>query len=604
MKPIWSPFAVRAQPISRALPTLAAGIAIAVCGQACDLKFGNIFGPSGPATSFEFVVGPSTVRPGAVITPAVEVALSNLSLGYTATDSIALRITNATGTPGAVLGGTITRGAVNGRATFTDLTVNKAGAAYRLSATFIYKGGVTAWSANSRAFNVTGPATHVVITPASPSLTVLGDNLQLTAEALDADNMATGDTAFAWTSSDPATVRVSATGLVTAAAYGTATIRATTGALSGSASVAVAVMVGKLASLSAGDRNTCGVTSTGAAYCWGGRDVASADSNTVLSQAAPWGVAGDLRFSSVSAGTSHVCGVATSGVVYCWGLNDRGQLGTGGTVSSTGPVEVAGGLSFAAASAGGSHSCGVTTDGAAYCWGANYTGQLGTDSAPGLCWTTPCAQMPTPVNSRLAFQSITAGLESACGVTTTGAAYCWGANYDGQLGDGSDSERYRSTPVVVSGGLTFASLSAGSDHTCGVTTNGAAYCWGYNAWGELGSATGTYGLVPVAVTGGLAFSAVSAGGVHTCGVTADGVAYCWGVNYDGELGDGSTSEFSRVPVAVAGGLRFASVSAGGRHTCGVTTDGVAYCWGLNDHGQLGTGGTVSSSTPVRVAGQP
>ncbi len=147
---------------------------------------------------------------------------------------------------------------------------------------------------------------------------------------------------------------------------------------------------------------------------------------------------------------------------------------------------------------------------------------------------------------------------------------------------------------------TFARVSAEGAHTCGVTSGGAAYCWGYNGDGELGDGTTADRLSPVPVGGGVSFAAVSAGdGGDTCGVTAGGAAYCWGDNSLGELGDGTTTNRSS-PVLVAGGVSFAAVSAGDIHTCGVTAGGAASCWGLNSAGQLGDGTTTDRSSPVLV----
>ena len=197
--------------------------------------------------------------------------------------------------------------------------------------------------------------------------------------------------------------------------------------------------------------------------------------------------------------------------------------------------------------------------------------------------TVPFTTGSTAPATNLVFAWVSVGYNRTCGVTTTGAAYCWGDNYTGGLGDGTYTNS--ATPVRVAGGLTFSTLSTSAFHTCGLTTAGAAYCWGTVATGNpIG-----FSATPVPVAGGLTFASVSAGYVHSCGVTTAGAAYCWGEGYDGELGDGSPETAEDAPQAVAGGLAFASVSAGGDQSCGVTITGAAYCWGMDTMGELGIG---------------
>ena len=166
------------------------------------------------------------------------------------------------------------------------------------------------------------------------------------------------------------------------------------------------------------------------------------------------------------------------------------------------------------------------------------------------------------------------------------------------------------TAVDEAPSVAFASVTAGVAHTCGLTTDGAAYCWGANSNGEFGNGTLTSSLTPVRAAEGLTFKSISAGDVHTCGLTTAGDTYCWGNQNYGQLGNGSVT-YSATPQKVTGGLKFASISAGAFHTCGVTTDGVAYCWGLGLYGALGIdeatfdnscGQRTYCSRPVRVAG--
>jgi alpha-tubulin suppressor-like RCC1 family protein len=199
----------------------------------------------------------------------------------------------------------------------------------------------------------------------------------------------------------------------------------------------------------------------------------------------------------------------------------------------------------------------------------------------------------------VAFTSISAGFDHTCGVTAAGDAYCWGTNELGQLGDGSTTDQVN--PVLVSGGLSFTAVSAGLQYTCGVTAGGAAYCWGRNGIGQLGDGTTSDHDAPAPVSGGLSFTTVVAGTVHTCGVTTVGAAYCWGSNGFGEVGDGSTSH-RLAPVPVAGGVSFVGVGVGSLHSCGLTGAGSAYCWGSNFSGLLGDGTTTDRLSPVPVAG--
>ena len=387
------------------------------------------------------------------------------------------------------------------------------------------------------------------------------------------------------------------------------------------------------ATVSAGSAHTCGVAKTGAGYCWGLNDHGQLGDGTTSQRTTPVPIAGGLSFSTgdpfgvgVSAAGSYTCGVATNSgqaITYCWGSNGNGQLGHKNGQDATTPRAVVATIGNRREIApipgswlatGLNHACSMDYDlGFDYCWGLNDNGQLGdgstsADSAPAPMPTLDCGDVDgAPGGARCPFQGVTAGGAHTCAVASglyanTHELFCWGANSNGQLGNGTTTDA--SNPVLVAGQIPFSDgeTSAGGAHTCGISIAGAAYCWGFNNDGQLGDGTTTQRPTPVRVAGGLSFSAISAGSLHTCGVTVAGAAYCWGLNDSGQLGDGSTTSRT-TPVPVVGGLSFRELSAGGLHTCGVTTAGAWYCWGSNSNGQLGNGTTTSSSVPVKVAGQ-
>jgi alpha-tubulin suppressor-like RCC1 family protein len=255
--------------------------------------------------------------------------------------------------------------------------------------------------------------------------------------------------------------------------------------------------------------------------------------------------------------------------------------------------------------------CGLGEDSLAFCWGANADDQLGhfggqpppldpcLNNNPKGCSLTPRQVSPNDTTPA-SYRRVTVGGHHVCGLSQAPdslLAFCWGTGPFGALGNAAVTTS--PTPVPVAGGLRFLVLVAGGDHTCGIATSGATYCWGANGNGQLGRGTIGDAGTPDAITPG-AFDSLTAGGQHTCALTSLGEASCWGLGSSGRLGNGSTG-VQRTPVAVSGGLRFTALSAGESHTCGVASDGSLYCWGRGAEGQLGTGDLANHTTPTRVA---
>ena len=362
-----------------------------------------------------------------------------------------------------------------------------------------------------------------------------------------------------------------------------------------------------------GAEHTCAIKTTGDAFCWGDNEfgqLAAASGDTVCGSGktafrcspVPLAVQPGTKFASISAGMHHTCAITTSREAYCWGSNEDGEVGD---VVSTGPslYRIPGSLGYTQISAGATHTCAVRTDGALFCWGANDRGQLGNGGfvSNGL----------TRVSLDLPIASVSAGSQHTCARTTTGAVYCWGAIWTNREA-GLEITRSQPMPTAVPSAPSMAVLSVGAFGSCGTDASGFAYCWEGNPRGELGNGTDSGSVTPQRVTTDLQFVQLSAGIVQTCGVVTTGQGYCWGDDTFGQLG-ASPSLLSSVcgsqrlpcaksPIAVVGRQRFTEISAGpGSHTCGVTTLGNLYCWGLGLSGQRGDGtATYAISVPILV----
>ena len=475
-----------------------------------------------------------------------------------------------------------------------------------------------------------GGSDSVAPNPPPPSMSIKVPPVVATNATLQATATVINPTTptVSWSSDSPALATVDATGMITGVAPGQDVIRATSGTLSASASVNV---IPRFTQIGLGIRWGCGITSTADLYCWGldseGQLGVISPTETCPLQTSqtcvntPYRNLAALAFVQVNGGYQHTCGVTASGEAYCWGGNfdcgapdpsypKCGWLGNAG--SYTTPKKVSGTLHAVSIGAGGDFSCMLTDTGAAYCLGVSLNHDLGATPADNCGISIayyPCSDTALAVSGGISFASLNVGAEQVCGLTAAGAAYCWGANGNGQAGNASSGSDVVA-PTAVAGGLQFTSISAGKScfvaapcgsHTCALTSAGQAYCWGFNGYGELGNGTTVDSPIPVAVFGGRTFQSISVGGVHTCGLTTSGAVYCWGWNGRGTLGDGTTTNRS-VPAPILGGLLFAQLEVNANLSCGRTAAGAVYCWGNNAFEQLGAGQTslLDSPTPVGI----
>jgi alpha-tubulin suppressor-like RCC1 family protein len=439
----------------------------------------------------------------------------------------------------------------------------------------------------------------------------LGDTVRLSAAAQDGGGQSM-TIPVRWSSSNPAVLTVNAGGLVRAVGAGTAQITAEVDSAQASVSITVPEVFA-VRQIDAGADFTCAITLAGTTYCWGWDETGQLGNGPGGDSSVPVPVSGGIDFAVVrtgerflSPGALSACGLTAGGTAYCWGNHEAGQLGFddgrattpparcttpwGSAICQQTPRAVDGGHTFTDIAVGAEHTCAVTPAGEAYCWGRAAEGQLG---VPGNTTCTrylqtstqtySCALTPQRVTGVPALTQIRVGAQFTCGLDTNGQAWCWGRNHRGQLGGSGPG------PVAVQGGHTFTQIGLGGIFGCGLTSGGAVYCWGDNQYSKLALPSSTaYTSTPVLIGGLPAAEELSLGYDHACVLTTAGLAYCWGSNNSNQSGKASTADNSVGPVA--DGLVFSSIAAGPSHTCAIrAADQVAYCWGSNYYGQLGTG---------------
>jgi alpha-tubulin suppressor-like RCC1 family protein len=382
-------------------------------------------------------------------------------------------------------------------------------------------------------------------------------------------------------------------------------------------------------SLSAGNGHTCVVQSASSTKCWGDNSDGGrlGDGSGTPALGMPTSIAttnlSGFTHNQIVSGSNFSCllGSTTDGV-RCWGKNNSLQLGRGSSTpssSSSPPATSVSNLTnpiALAASKTGEHACAINTSGNARCWGKGTSGQLGNAAVPSVnSHTAVEVKLDDGTTSLPSVRSIAVGEAHTCATLSFNSAnasvtekgiYCWGLNNNGQLGDGTTTDKNTATSVtttsqgVASSNTWFTQVVAGASHTCALRNDGAAYCWGLNDKGQLGNGNTTAKNIPIRVkadaTNDLAnVVALSAGANHTCALKADHSVVCWGANEDGQLGDNTTTNRS-YPVAAlsASASNALALSAGGSHTCVASLNGTVQCWGAGNSGQLGTN-TFSAS---------
>ncbi len=310
-------------------------------------------------------------------------------------------------------------------------------------------------------------------------------------------------------------------------------------------------------------------------------DGSTMDRNTPVQVVGPDAAGFLTDVAQVAGGVWHSLAVKQDGTVWAWGNNYAGALGDGTTTSRETPVQVVGpdGQGFLTdivqVAAGSSYSLALSTDATVYAWGDNWIGQLGDGSTDERHTPVHVVQADgTPLSG---IKQVAAQRSHGLATTDTGAVWAWGDNGVGQLGDDTTTSRAHAAPVSTSDGNDFTGVQralAGDSHSLALKSDGTAWAWGSNELGQLGDGTTTDRHTPVQVVGpggsGVLEDLVWAatGYSSSLALTSDGTAWGWGYNGYGNLGDGTTTD-RHTPVQPVGIIGLSQVTLGWQHTVAV-----------------------------------
>lgn len=339
--------------------------------------------------------------------------------------------------------------------------------------------------------------------------------------------------------------------------------------------------------VAAGYTHNLALKTDGTVWAWGNNAVGQLGDGTTLDRYSPVRVNGLAQVTAISAGYNYCIALRSDGTLWAWGANGQGQLGDGTTQNRFLPVKVNNLTSVIAVSAGFNHVIALKSNGTVWTWGSNRNGQLGI----GIQDNTPHS-IPLQINSLngIVFVEAGGGLyeKHMLAVTSDGQVWAWGSNGEGQLGDGTTTNR--TSPVLVTNLTGIAKVSCGSNFSMALSSNGNVWNWGY----LIGDVTPS----PISASSPSEIVAIEGGDSHFLALRADGSVWAWGgITPTGEVGDRSNS----VPTLLPELTDVVTVATGELHHLLLKTDGTVWAWGANTWiGRLGDGTNLDRHTPVQV----
>ena len=346
----------------------------------------------------------------------------------------------------------------------------------------------------------------------------------------------------------------------------------------------------KFTQISTGYNHSLAIDSNGNLWAWGNNENGQLGDGTTTDKTSPVQIKQGTKFTQVTAGDSHSLAIDESGNLWSWGYNGQGQLGDGTTTNRTSPVQIKQGTKFTQVSAGSNHSLALDESGNLWSWGDNGYGNLGSKLKN--------SKEYIQIQNKKVFTQISAGSLHSLALDSSGDLWSWGDNRFGQLGDGTLEKR--TSPVQIKQGTKFKQIATNSEnHGLAIDGDGNLWAWGNNENGQLGDGTTTNRTSPVQIKKGTKFTQISTGYNHSLAIDSNGNLWAWGNNENGQLGDGTTTDKTS-PVQIKKGTKFTQVTAGDSHSLAIDSNGNLWAWGNNAYGQLGDGTTVNKTSPVQI----
>jgi len=349
--------------------------------------------------------------------------------------------------------------------------------------------------------------------------------------------------------------------------------------------------------ISAYGYTSVGIKNDGTLWGWGQNGYDQFLVGDYVSRSKPTQIGTDANWLEVSIGSLHVLALKTDSTLWVWGNNGFGQLGDGTLTNRAIPTKI-GTHTWLKISAGPNSSFGIRSDSTLWAWGSNRFGQIGDG-------TTTDQNILTQIGVGSKWKNISANYNHTLAIKTDSTLWAWGDNSYGQLGIGNNIQK--NIPTQVGADSTWISLSEtiGGQFSLAIKANGTLWGWGYNNYGQLGNGTTGSGVFsnPTQIGTATDWQKVSAGSDHTLAIKTDGTLWAWGANYRGQLGDGTTIQ-KTVPTRIGTESNWQKIAAGQAHSLAIKTDSTGWAWGFNGSGQLGVGSQVDSDIPKLIFTTP